>query len=690
MFPEFLQHKMERWRHDRSLNASHEDLMDDYNRLTANQQNRDRHYANRSMRSRPDSHEKSRDNFAQTKRTFSPRSSPSRLFDDSFFRVSELDNNEISFDDYRRRGTYDKRSELPNTSSHSRDAQRKSNSEMHLPVAREFSTEHFDREIDRPSPAHVSNIKHNNQKKSDHILSPQKRSSTDLSDVKIIPQLLGIDSHGQLVLLPMSPSMNNNDSETFLSTSFAEHLTSTGKRFSPIGENSDLTKDSLYSLGLTNDNSRDTTKAKAPPRPSQPPPRPSQPPPRPSQPQQKIKETTINQQQQQQQKQRQSEKHHQIADSYKPQKDLYYKQHHDKYFHMQDQRQPLHKPHEKELQQNDEANIKHRVQDDDNDRIEKVLDYESNTSVEQRVKSNTPSPIHHGLMKNPALNSPHLKSNSPHLLSNSSNVQANSPQLQANSPYLKSVSPHLPPNSPLILSNSPHLQSNSSHLKSNSPHLPPNSPYLQSKDLEFSDEEESSIEDSAGGRLIGMDVIEELSEFTASPKSVKSDKHSKPSKDLNDKYKSDMTPKASDSLKTSDSFEKTEIKPVLTSTQVLSSSKSNGASETMFDSISDHSEFELPSNAGDITKKTSPNSSKKLPSASEKVSGTVNRTIDDKKVEVKNDASVAEGSASFSLEETELMFIMEKLIERVQDEDSEEVLSLNLQIDLNKANTIIG
>lgn len=188
-------------------------------------------------------------------------------------------------------------------------------------------------------------------------------------------------------------------------------------------------------------------------------------------------------------------------------------------------------------------------------------------------------------------------------------------------------------------------------------------------DVQFSDEdtEESYAEKP------GMDIIEELTE--ESDKSYRSSKST--TKDPRREpllYKEVFSPQVTNANRTSEAY---SIKQDLNDTEKRSGGP-NIASESIFSSMSDQSDFELPSNTGDVKNKTPPSTSKTMKSEENNNSSSSK----------KNDPETV--PEEMSVEEPALEFIMEKLIERVQDEDNEEVISLNLETDINKANTIVG
>ena len=75
-------------------------------------------------------------------------------------------------------------------------------------------------------------------------LATSSDSSTDMSNITILPQLLGIGPNGQLVLVPLAASFNAQ-----MNTSFAGQFPNGNQRISPVGRNSDSFNQTLNDDG---------------------------------------------------------------------------------------------------------------------------------------------------------------------------------------------------------------------------------------------------------------------------------------------------------------------------------------------------------------------------------------------------------------------------------------------------------
>ena len=121
-------------------------------------------------------------------------------------------------------------------------------------------------------------------------------------------------------------------------------------------------------------------------------------------------------------------------------------------------------------------------------------------------------------------------------------------------------------------------------------------------------------------------------------------------------------------------------------------SSGNNKDSSMFSDFSDHSEFELPSAASNASKSTLQNKKAVAQSPPAPVQNTSGGKISPPVPALQKHRTYSQDShVDGSLDDLPpLLLIMKCLTEKVKDEESEEVLVLNIDVNTNQANTIIG
>ena len=272
----------------------------------------------------------------------------------------------------------------------------------------------------------------------------------------------------------------------------------------------------------------------------------------------------------------------------------------------------------------------------------------------------------------------------------------------------------------LATSPAPFYNKNNNNIRQNDFNAASNNSVGQHNDTtlpeeDFEDEEDLRLHSKSMSRAISD--IEELSENSSrvTPKRRKSPGTSQPHTDDDDNESlkdqnntGDRSRTENSAIRQTNSFNNKSMKqdspPKFSSPTQNSSinnnnssksnnnnnSSSNNKNSSLFSDFSDHSEFELPSVASNT-----PNSSvqiKKSGSPPAPAQNTSGGTISPPVPALQKHRTYSQDShVDGSLDDLPpLLLIMECLTDKVKDEESEEVLVLNIDVNTNQANTIIG
>jgi len=636
-YPDFIQSKMDRWRHDSSLDNTPPDHY------------HDRHHPLRQTPPRRTQGE------SPNKISYQKRHHRNDVYDTNLLPDQELND--------RTRATYN-----------NGDEPRRSDSRFLKHLFQDSPPQGDHTRNENPQhqnyPQRLSNSFFNS------TMTTPSDNSMDMSNITILPQLLGVGPNGQLVLVPLAASFNAQ-----MNTSFTEQFLNGNQRFSPVGQNSNSFNQTLDEDGdkksKSNRSPEESVKRK-----------------------EKQENDRLMQLEQVRLREEEKRKHEEVERQLQEQKQQ-------EEFERLQQAQRLHQ--ERQLQQkllkspavSPSPSLK-KQKSPLFSKLKTIAGFSPSSKREHKEPARVESPVEEKTIEKPVdaaqesaiadgplsfdseEDEEDLRLHTKQMSRAISDIEELSEKELADSPKTKTELPQtLKPRSgsynmsneePSIVSRS---RADSYHRSSigGSPNFTTNN-RDDSSFRQRGESPSSATKNSDNSSFRHKPSIGKSSSFTSKDRDDSS---------FRSRTKSNSPPIPK--IVTSS--------PERSTTQTNTNSQHDRSKESMFSDFSDQSEFDLPSNK--VNNSRTSNSDERQtaseltppPAPKPITSPPVNTSVSDTTTRKRAESQESQGD-SVSDDSPSLMYIMEVLTDKVKDEESEEVLVLNIDVNVNQANTIIG